>query len=98
MKFFYWGDIDTQGLEVLSQFRGYFSNTKEFLMSESVFKEFAGFSKVKGSTTVRNLTDGLTQYERQFYNFLKENNYRLEQEKIPQDYVVQHLQKIGLVE
>lgn len=28
LELLYWGDIDVQGFEILSQFRSYFSNTK----------------------------------------------------------------------
>ena len=40
MNLWYWGDIDVQGFEILSQFRGYFSNAKSILMDQKTFELF----------------------------------------------------------
>ena len=37
---FYWGDIDVQGFEILSQFRGYFPHAKSVLMDSETFEIF----------------------------------------------------------
>ncbi|EJW91975.1 hypothetical protein EVA_19929 [gut metagenome] len=34
---YYWGDLDAQGFEILSQFRGYFPQTQSILMDRSTF-------------------------------------------------------------
>lgn len=77
----YWGDIDVQGFEILSQCRSYFSHTQSILMDEITFKNF--FENDNGSPTNISIRLNLTQKEQQLYEILKINNWRLEQEKIP---------------
>ncbi len=81
----YWGDIDVQGFEILSQFRGYFPQTKSILMDEQTFEKF--FENDKGKPTNISIKLNLTGEEQQLYDILKTNNWRLEQEKIPFIYV-----------
>lgn len=92
LELLYWGDIDVQGFEILSQFRGYFPQTKSILMDKQTFDKF--FENEKGALTSvftkLNLTDG----EQQLYDILKTNNWRLEQEKIPLEYVIEKFKKI----
>jgi len=81
----YWGDIDVQGFEILSQFRNYFSQTKSVLMDKGTFDKF--FEDDKGTLTTVSAKLNLTNDEQQLYNILKTNNWRLEQEKISFHYV-----------
>lgn len=85
VELLYWGDIDAQGFEILSQFRGYFSNTKSILMDKETFKKF--FENDTGKATSVSTELKLTETENELYQLLKTNNWRLEQEKIPLDYV-----------
>ena len=77
--------IDVQGFEILSQFRGYFQHTKSVLMDFVTFEKFFenDFGTQTNICTLLNLTDS----EQKLYEILKTNNWRLEQEKIPYDYV-----------
>jgi hypothetical protein len=81
----YWGDIDVQGFEILSQFRSYFPQAKSVLMDKVTFERF--FENDLGKST--NITSqlNLSESEQKLYHMLKTNNWRLEQEKIPLDYV-----------
>lgn len=81
----YWGDIDAQGFEILSQFRGYFPHTKSVLMGKQTFDKF--FENDKGTPTNISTKLNLTYKEQELYDTLKKNNWRLEQEKIPFEYV-----------
>lgn len=81
----YWGDIDAQGFEILSQFRCYFPQTKSILMNKITFENF--FENDSGTPTNISVQLNLTDEEQQLYDILKTNNWRLEQEKIPFDYV-----------
>lgn len=81
----YWGDIDVQGFEILSQFRGYFQQTKSVLMDTETFEKF--FENDLGSQTNICTLLNLTVGEQKLYEILKTNNWRLEQEKIPYYYV-----------
>lgn len=85
VELLYWGDIDVQGFEILSQFRGYFSNTKSILMNKGTFEKF--FENDAGVATSVSTLLNLTEKEKTLYQLLKTNNWRLEQEKIPLDYV-----------
>lgn len=85
LELLYWGDIDVQGFEILSQFRGYFPQTKSVLMDKQTFDKF--FENDKGTPTNISTKLNLTDEEQQLYDILKANNWRLEQEKIPFDYV-----------
>lgn len=84
----YWGDFDAHGFEILSQVRGYYSQTKSVLMDRNTFDEF--FENDKGAGSKVSQLDNLTEAETELHRFLLENNYRLEQEKILNDYVIKH--------
>ena len=81
----YWGDIDVLGFEILSQFRGYFRQTKSILMDKPTFDKF--FENDSGTPTSISSQLNLTEKEKKLYDILKTNNWRLEQEKIQFDYV-----------
>lgn len=85
MDILYWGDIDVQGFEILSQMRNYFPQTKSFLMDENTFHQF--FEDDLGTPSKVTKALHLTADENTIYQKIKENNWRLEQEKIPLAYV-----------
>lgn len=85
LELLYWGDIDAQGFEILSQFRNYFPQTQSVLMDKETFEKF--FENDKGTPTNVSTKLNLTDKEQQLYDTLNTNNWRLEQEKIPFDYV-----------
>ena len=85
LKLLYWGDIDVQGFEILSQFRIYFPQTKSVLMDKQAFDKF--FENDNGTPTNISKKLKLTDEEQELYEILKTNNWRLEQEKIPLEYV-----------
>lgn len=81
----YWGDLDVQGFEILSQMRGYFEQTKSLLMDEETFEKY--FENDNGTLSKVKSLLNLTDKETSIYKKLKKNNWRLEQEKIPLEYV-----------
>ncbi len=85
----YWGDLDAQGFEILSQFRSYFAQVKSLLMDKTTFDKY--FENDLGTPSKVNVELNLTTEEKNLYQYIKANNYRLEQEKIPQSYVIEHL-------
>lgn len=91
LKLIYWGDIDVQGFEILSQFRSYFPQTKSILMDKQSFDKF--FEDDNGTPTNVATRLILTDEEKQLYDILKTNNWRLEQEKIPLEYVNRYFDK-----
>ena len=87
----YWGDLDAQGFEILSQFRNYFPKAKSILMDKQTFEKF--FENDNGTATNVSIQLKLTDEEQQLYEVLKRNNWRLEQEKIPLNYVIEKFTK-----
>ncbi|RZG68502.1 hypothetical protein EXU29_17660 [Acinetobacter wuhouensis] len=85
VELLYWGDIDSQGFEILSQFRSYFPHTNSLLMDEITFNLF--FEQDSGTPTTINMENYLNDEEQNLYQRIRSNNWRLEQEKIPVEYV-----------
>ncbi|MBR4792321.1 MAG: hypothetical protein IK038_01530 [Bacteroidaceae bacterium] len=83
-KIYYWGDLDTHGFQILSEIRTHFPQIKSFLMDRDTFDEF--FEGDKGSVTNVEKKLQLTKEEGEMFRYVKENNYRLEQEKISFEY------------
>ena len=83
-KIFYWGDLDAQGFQILSEIKTHFPQVESFLMDRETFDLFyeSGF----GTETNVGKNLFLTPEEEKMFDFLKEGNYRLEQEKIPFEY------------
>lgn len=89
-KILYWGDIDAQGFEILSQVRGYFPQTKSLLMDNNTFEKY--FENDDGTVSNVSIELNLTESEKSLYIKLKENNWRLEQEKIPLNHVIENIE------
>ncbi len=85
-KIYYWGDIDAQGFQILSEIRTHFRQVESFLMDKDTFGKY--YEGDKGTKTNVEIELCLTQEELELFRRLKENNSRLEQEKIPFEYVV----------
>ncbi|PQJ72771.1 Wadjet anti-phage system protein JetD domain-containing protein [Polaribacter butkevichii] len=88
----YWGDLDAQGFEILSQFRGYFPQTKSIFMDKFTFDKY--YENEKGTTSNITTSLHLTHEEQELYNYIKAGTLRLEQEKIPFDYVNEYFNKM----
>lgn len=88
VELLYWGDIDAQGFEILSQFRSYFSHAKSILMDKFTFDLF--FEQDSGTLSIINGENHLNNEEQCLYQLVKSNNWRLEQEKI----TVKHVNKV----
>jgi hypothetical protein len=86
-EIYYWSDLDVQGFQMLSQMRSYFKQTKSLLMDMTVIEKNFDFI-VNGTPTNQKLPSQLSTQELEVYNFLKENNLRLEQERITQSDLI----------
>lgn len=82
-QIYYWGDIDAAGLSILSQLRTYYPSTQSILMDRATFERYYENGKSEKAISAK-LLKGLTLEELNFFNYLNENKFRLEQEKIPQ--------------
>ena len=92
-EIYYWGDIDTHGMQILSQMRKYFPNTRSIMMD---FETLNSFQEEWGRGEPINVTDlpNLNSEERELFEFIKTDNIntiRLEQEKISQAYVLERI-------
>lgn len=82
-QIYYWGDIDAAGLAILSQLRSYYPNSISLLMDKITFDKYYQDGKSDKKIPANNLK-GLNEKELEFFFYLKRENLRLEQEKIPQ--------------
>lgn len=91
-QLYYWGDLDAQGFEILSLFRGYFPQTQSLLMDSETFNLF--FENGEGTKSSVSVDLKLTDAEQRIYQTIRNNNWRLEQEKIPQSYVKEYVHNL----
>lgn len=95
-KLYYWGDIDTHGMAILSQFRQLFRHTQNFLMDEATLLAHRS-SWVEEAKPCLRLLSNLTDQEQQLYQALTTHhfgqNIRLEQEHISMSWVQAALEK-----
>lgn len=89
-KILYWGDIDTHGFVILSQFRKLFPSVKSFLMDRDTLLTYRQYW-VKEEKPSEAMPENLTKEEYSLYNDLRSNLFgesvRLEQEFIPFDCI-----------
>lgn len=90
-QFFYWGDIDAHGFQILNQFRTYFPNTLAVMMDEETL---SCFKSGEGEPAANQTLQHLTKSETKLYNHLRQNNIRLEQEKITQVFAENKIKKL----
>ena len=91
---YYWGDIDEHGFKILHQLRSYYASARSILMDRQTYELFRTFAVDGPRNKAENLSL-LHEDEKQLYQYLKSLNEknRLEQEKLPQAYVNQVLEK-----
>lgn len=90
-QFFYWGDLDAQGFQILNQFRTYFPNTVAVMMDEETL---SSYKTAEGTLAANQTLQRLTESELKLYNHLRQNNIRLEQEKITQTFAEERIKKL----
>lgn len=95
MKIYYWGDIDAQGFEILSALRDMFSQTQSVLMNKTVYDTFKYLCSIGTKSNVTALLH-LTEEETSLYQHIKGllDKNRLEQERIPHEFVLQSFMDI----
>lgn len=92
-KVMYWGDIDTWGLTILSEARELCNNIQAIMMDGETFNDHLHLLTIE-PTFNRNLPVSLTDAEQGLFKQLSEmcdQQNRLEQERIPQAYVLKNL-------
>ena len=89
----YWGDIDSEGLAILSDARSRLSSITPLMMDELTVKTFAE-RMVPEPDSVSKDPVALTETELALFKGLRADRYvdkRLEQERLPMEYVAQHI-------
>ena len=81
-ELFYWGDLDTQGLEILSRLRANFPRTKSLMMDINTFKQFQKLCRV-GTPSKSPCPKNLTSVELGAWEAIRIEHHRIEQERIP---------------
>ncbi len=89
-QFYYWGDIDAQGFQILNQCRSYFPDTVAVMMDEETLENFQFGA---GTPAKNQVLQHLSDSETTLYEYLKLNNIRLEQEKITQIFAEAEIKK-----
>jgi hypothetical protein len=85
---FYWGDMDIEGFQILSVLRSILPQTHSWLMDLETLYKFRTLS-VPGNGAVIEPPVHLNSAEREAFIYCRDHNLRLEQERIPQTYVLQ---------
>jgi hypothetical protein len=84
---YYWGDLDTHGLAILSRFRDFFPNTQAVMMDEATFDAYP-HAWVAGKPYQGAVPENLSYAECQLFERLNSKLLRLEQERV--QYRMQH--------
>ena len=88
----YWGDLDTQGLEILSRLRNVFPDARSMMMdidTLNLFQSLCVSGILSNSQTPQNLTPG----EISAWSSVRLQNLRLEQERLPTSFISQQIEK-----
>lgn len=95
---YYWGDIDPQGFEILSRFRGLYPHTRSFLMDEATYEKFYHFTHDCEYTPSLWGTLNLGTEEGKMYQRLLQipEHSRLEQERVAHKWVVERVSQVWL--
>lgn len=90
----YWGDLDAQGFQILSQLRSYFPQTISVMMDRETFDNFQEFAVLGTVCKIANLSY-LTPEEHDLFTDLSQQTIRLEQEKIRKDFAICKLNNLA---
>lgn len=89
----YWGDIDSEGLAILSDARSKLSSIAPLMMDEQTVKAFEERMVPEPDSVSKNPLS-LTERELALFKKLRDDRYankRLEQERLPLEYVLQNI-------
>ena len=87
-----WFDLDAAGFEMLNIIRQYYPEAKSFLMDEKTYHHFSQFAV---TSIYRKLKlEMLNADELELYANLQSNSKRLEQERITNSYILEHLKSL----
>ena len=84
-RIYYWGDIDAQGYEILSNIREHFPNITSVMMDQATMDIHP--TRTDGTPSTVSKTLRLNEEEYKVYLHVKEHVLRFEQDQLPESYV-----------
>lgn len=85
---YYFGDLDIDGLKIVSGMRKLFPGCKSFLMTKEIFQKYSQYCTTD-KEKLHNVPNNLSPEERDLFDYLNSNKLnRLEQEKIPREEIL----------
>ena len=85
----YWGDIDIDGLLILSRLRTLFPQTVSIMMDKQTIEQLPVSLRQTSERAVEEIPAALSDSEAAAFEICSEQNLRIEQEQIPQSYVIE---------
>nr|WP_296953753.1 DUF2220 domain-containing protein [uncultured Dialister sp.] len=92
---YYWGDLDSDGFNILSALRHLLPDVKSFLMDRDTLLSFVD-PLIKDTGNTASIPDNLTVSEKMAWKEVHDHGWRLEQERIPLsevEWAVQEIEK-----
>jgi len=96
VELYYWGDVDTHGLAILSQVRGYFPHVQPILMDSKTLEEHQHLV-VPDKPFRGSLPEYLTEDEQNLFLVLQRSSQRLEQERLSKPFLETRLLTLFLL-
>ena len=93
MQIVYWGDLDTEGFEILSSLLAIFPHVRSFLMDINTLSQLQHLA-VPGTGRKPDVPPHLSEEEQRAYVYCRDENRRLEQERIPQNEVLSEVNRL----
>lgn len=88
----YWGDIDVEGFQILSRLRLLYPHVRSVMMDSATLRQFPTLvARRKTPPKACDVPSLLTDEERAAFLQCQTSRWRLEQERLPQDYVIRKL-------
>lgn len=92
----YWGDLDVDGFGILSRLRAVLPHTRSLMMDEVTLRRWREALAVAGAGRTGTPPAGLTPEEQAAFQICLEQDLRIEQERLPQEFVVAALRSPNL--
>lgn len=92
---FYWGDIDTHGFSILSRLRHHLPEVQSLMMNQATLQRFSKLTVIEPENArCTHPLSHLNPMEQTVYHALQQSQRRLEQERLPMNYVLQQLETL----
>lgn len=93
-RVWYWGDVDSEGMEILSRVRGMYPATASLFMDRETLDRFRHLVGRGSGRRLAGPLPNLTRSEAEALKVCEEEGLRLEQERIPQAAVLEEFARV----